>query len=1026
MTGEVPGLLSDISDSRLRMAIFAAITLAFAVFTGAILAGDIAPALAACRLQASGHGGLALTGHGLGRWLAIYNGCASPAYRSYGDQILLSVSLVGIAFGVYRWQPVRWARKRDMTPLTARPDLQPGVSTIVARLSREASLPRDPEVVIDEKNPTAQAFGTRAQPKLSIGKAVIKYVKTGRSHLAEAVLRHEIAHVADNDIGWYFFAQAVYRVLLVLGSFEILLSVGYLYLAHAPSEVLSGVCLRSGALLALAFFVLRAWIRHREFHADVNAARSAPAGQYERALQCIEADDWRQMTLWERARVAIAFSPPMADRIKVVTEQARAPRTGVVASAAAGAAAGLAAPVLGQVLALLGTGSWLGTNAFAMSGALAGAVLGMSVTVGLWRNMALDHTSRSGRRAWPLAASDALLTAASVAAGFVAAGLLPVSLAFTPATDRYLPLAAGLNGQAAYLQVPAWQLAAAFCAGTLAACALSCWQALIVLRRLRSGTASSHSYLPVLAATAVAFAWLTAAFAQFDHQLASDQILLSAGAGGAPARPRIALILSSDLSRLVHQTASKIVAVVVIACMTWSLARRPRRASLTAGQPKPGPAVGRTDGIPGEETTGPLPARASTPGQATALGEPTTPLASQAQRAPLRPIRHPGTVVFLLLSATGAGFFFAYGPTAGLAGVLFSLWAALWLSVRAVRGIAVRAPQVIVAYGVPMGLFLTAALGPGTTASHHLGVAGLIRWLVMAAVLTIGFPIGGRIYVGNKHRHLFVLTLSTLAWAGFADVFIALVIGMIMSMHKTFQKDKSATVGDRRAVALAVATIITLIVAPLSGGLATQIAAVTSCMILCLVAWSYAQSRFEVAAPTRDSSAGTHASTEPEATPKHARGPADDLSVIPLTAAATTAMTIAANAPGDTGILTTHSVLGALMHTDATNNWERIWPGDAAAFKTRNLPDPQPQPTATWRGTVVNGSCARALRYAQQLSNRYQMQAIPPGLLALGILHDPLNGATAALITGTDLTYRRLLQLIQEDILGFDLEGFPP
>ncbi|GEM31813.1 hypothetical protein NN3_28200 [Nocardia neocaledoniensis NBRC 108232] len=119
----------------------------------------------------------------------------------------------------------------------------------------------------------------------------------------------------------------------------------------------------------------------------------------------------------------------------------------------------------------------------------------------------------------------------------------------------------------------------------------------------------------------------------------------------------------------------------------------------------------------------------------------------------------------------------------------------------------------------------------------------------------------------------------------------------------------------------------------------------------------------------------------------------------------------------------TRDLLVALMRVDTSGSWDRIslHCGDDVGIAGKIVLDPATGGASQWEGIRLTDSCAAALETAARLAHRYNMHAIPTGMLALGLVADPDTAAARALSDG--LSREQLLAAVQADVLGVTLSG---
>ncbi|MEV0335604.1 hypothetical protein [Nocardia sp. NPDC050717] len=111
----------------------------------------------------------------------------------------------------------------------------------------------------------------------------------------------------------------------------------------------------------------------------------------------------------------------------------------------------------------------------------------------------------------------------------------------------------------------------------------------------------------------------------------------------------------------------------------------------------------------------------------------------------------------------------------------------------------------------------------------------------------------------------------------------------------------------------------------------------------------------------------------------------------------------------------------ALMRVDTTGNWDRITEhcGDPGCLARKVVVDPAATGTAHWDGIRLTDTCAQALRTAVELARSAQLQGVPAGMLALGLITDSSTAAAQVLHDG--LGQQELLDIVRADILGSPL-----
>ena len=143
-----------------------------------------------------------------------------------------------------------------------------------------------------------------------------------------------------------------------------------------------------------------------------------------------------------------------------------------------------------------------------------------------------------------------------------------------------------------------------------------------------------------------------------------------------------------------------------------------------------------------------------------------------------------------------------------------------------------------------------------------------------------------------------------------------------------------------------------------------------------------------------------------------------------LTSSAVDAIVRAASQLPPNKPLDTKTLFLALETSDVQAEWQRLWleAGDPAALAAMQADDPQPDTGGIWREIKLTGTCTKALEVAAAISETYDMQPLPIGALALGMVADPQSAASRTLCRG-GLSRSALIGLIQEITVNFRLTG---
>ena len=327
--------------------------------------------------------------------------------------VTLAVALAGLV--IVAAAPRVIERRRALRPADER---FAGARDRLAALAREAGLTRPSLAMVGTaRQRDAFSYGVPGRYRVVLPKALA--IRAGSGPF-DAVIRHELQHIAHRDVALAWLARASGYALAAIFGVPVLLDVTKGDLSVLPSFAWRAAVLAAAILLARA-----AWLRSREHDADLRAAYTArehhsivtaldPVAQAEAGA--------RHSEMRERLRGMLANHPDAARRIAVL----RAPQTArsVTALDALTVAffAAVALPLLGQVLSPLlsaaGHVGWLDPISAGLLGPLVGATLGL----GLWRDALLSRVSGVPPQVARIAGGVFVGTAAGQATTLAAAG----------------------------------------------------------------------------------------------------------------------------------------------------------------------------------------------------------------------------------------------------------------------------------------------------------------------------------------------------------------------------------------------------------------------------------------------------------------------------------------------------------------------------------------------------------------------------------------------------------------------------
>jgi Zn-dependent protease with chaperone function len=346
-----------------------------------------------------------------------FQACTADAERVrgwFGLGVTAAVAVAGLL--IVAVVPRLIERRRALRPAD---DRFAGARQRLAVLAGEAGLARPPLAMVGSAGQRdAFSYGVPGRYRVVLPKALA--IRAPSSPF-DAVVRHELQHIAHRDVALAWLARAGGYALAAIFGAPVLLA-----LAQRDLSVLPGFAWRAAILAAGLLLARAAWLRSREHDADLRAAHAAgdPRGLLA-ALELVASGgpaDAPRRGLRDRVRGLLGNHPYATDRIVAL----RAPHTVTsitpVDALTVGFFAAVALPLLGQALAplLSATGhvGWQHPIAAGLLGPLVGATLGL----GLWRDALLARVSGRAPRVLSIAAGMFAGTAAGQAASLAAAG----------------------------------------------------------------------------------------------------------------------------------------------------------------------------------------------------------------------------------------------------------------------------------------------------------------------------------------------------------------------------------------------------------------------------------------------------------------------------------------------------------------------------------------------------------------------------------------------------------------------------
>jgi Zn-dependent protease with chaperone function len=206
--------------------------------------------------------------------------CTNELYRFQVGWMLGGTAGLLLAAAVLMLATPLWiTRRRKLRPLAAAD--APAVAEGVAELAREQGLD-PPRLFWNPLDASAGglAFGHPGRYSIAIGGGLVVRHTTDRPAF-DAVVRHELAHIRNRDVGLTYFTLSVWHAFLLVAVVPFLVTMASDGLAWSASWRI--------AVLALIVYLTRnAVLRSREIYADVRASvTDGPDGALRRVLHSL-------------------------------------------------------------------------------------------------------------------------------------------------------------------------------------------------------------------------------------------------------------------------------------------------------------------------------------------------------------------------------------------------------------------------------------------------------------------------------------------------------------------------------------------------------------------------------------------------------------------------------------------------------------------------------------------------------------------------------------------------------------------
>ncbi|WP_339233169.1 protease HtpX [Oceanobacillus sp. FSL W7-1281] len=262
-----------------------------------------------------------------------------PSYRSDGGNDYVSLMIFSIVVGftgsfislaMSRWMAKTMMKVKIVDPNHITTQQERDVYEKVERLSRAAGLAHTPEVGIYPSH-EVNAFATGPSKKRSLVAVSQGLLDSMDDDAVEGVIAHEVAHVANGDMVTMTLLQGIVNTFVVFLSRIAAMIVSRFVRSELQWIVQFAAIIIFQILFSiLGSFVVSAYSRHREYHADRGGADLAGRDKMTHALQSLkayinraEADDHTNDTAIQTMKIsnkssilnALSSHPPLDERI---------------------------------------------------------------------------------------------------------------------------------------------------------------------------------------------------------------------------------------------------------------------------------------------------------------------------------------------------------------------------------------------------------------------------------------------------------------------------------------------------------------------------------------------------------------------------------------------------------------------------------------------------------------------------------------------------------------------------------------
>lgn len=235
-----------------------------------------------------------------------------------------------ISLAISRWMAKTMMKVKVINPNSVINSQERAVYEKVERLSRAAGLAHTPEVGIYPSH-EVNAFATGPSKKRSLVAVSQGLLDSMDDDAVEGVIAHEVAHVANGDMVTMTLLQGIVNTFVVFLS-RVAAMIVSRFVRSELQWIVQFACIIIFQILfsILGSFVVSAYSRHREYHADRGGADLAGKDKMTHALHALkayinraEADDHTNDSAIQTMKIsnkssilnALSSHPPLEERI---------------------------------------------------------------------------------------------------------------------------------------------------------------------------------------------------------------------------------------------------------------------------------------------------------------------------------------------------------------------------------------------------------------------------------------------------------------------------------------------------------------------------------------------------------------------------------------------------------------------------------------------------------------------------------------------------------------------------------------